>query len=170
MNIFRLFWNMILYMIGWGTLGGAALGALYGVVIAFTMLADFQRGSIWSALPGILMGSVVYGVPFGAIFGGIAGGLLGIVNGFSAGVLTKLVFSLSKNWGWYRLSIGLVTAGFALVGGTLVFGMLMNPYSVGDFMLVAGVPALIAATVFAHASQQAARRHLAAVTAANPII
>jgi len=36
-------------------------------------------------------------------------------------------------------------------------------------MLVAGIPALIAAIVFGHASQRAAKRHLAAVTS-SPVI
>ncbi len=164
MNIFRLFWNMILYMTGWGVLGGAGLGAIYGIATGVWILADLERGSIWNALPGILVASVVYGAPFGAIFGGIAGAVLGAVNGVSAGVLTRMIFSLSRNWGWYRLSIGVACIGFALVGGSLVFSLLMRPYTVVDFVLEAAVPALVAAIVFGHASQRAAKRHLAMVT------
>lgn len=168
MNLFRLFWNMILYMTRWGVLGGAGLGALYGMIIAFTMLLDFERGPIAIVLPRVVVSSITLGLPFGALFGGIAGAMLGIVNGFSAGVLTRMMFSLSRNWGWYCLSIGIASAGFALAGGAMVFSLLMTPYSVGDFLLVAGIPALIAATVFAHASQRAAKRHLSAVTASQP--
>lgn len=168
MNIFRLFWNMIWYMIGWGVLGGAGLGAFYGIAMGVWIQAGLERGSIWNALPGILLSSFVYGAPIGAIFGGIAGGMIGIVNGFSAGVLTRMVFSLSRNWGWYCLSIGAGSVGFALAGGALVFSLLMSPYSVSDFILFAGIPALIAAIVFGYASQRAAKRHLAAVTASTP--
>jgi hypothetical protein len=168
MNIFRLFWNMIWYMFRWGVLGGAGLGALYGIAMGVWIQAGPERGSIWYALPGILLSSVIYGAPIGAIFGGIAGAMLGVVNGLSAGVLTRMIFSLSRNWGWYRLSIGVATAGFALVGGMLGFSLLMNPYSVVDFILQAGVPALVAAIVFGHASQRAAKRHLATVTASQP--
>lgn len=170
MNIFRLFWDMIWYMIGWGVLGGAGLGALYGIAMGVWILADLERGSIWNAVPGILVASVIYGAPIGAIFGGIAGALLGMVNGFSAGLLTRMIFSLSRNWGWYCLSIGVATAGFALVGGALVFSLLMSPYTVVDFILEAYVPAVVAAVVFGHASQRAAKRHLTAVTASRPIM
>ncbi len=170
MNIFRLFWNMLLYMIGWGVLGGAGLGAVYGIIIAFTVLLDVQRGLNANVLFYILTLSLAVGAPFGAIFGAIVGFILGIVNGFSAGVLTRMIFSLSRNWGWYRLCIGLASAGFALAGGVLVFSVFMNPYSVGDFILSAGIPALIAAAVFGHASQRAARRHLKAVTASRPYV
>lgn len=168
MNIFRLFWNMVWYMIRWGVLGGAGLGALYGIAMGVWILSDLERGSIWNALPGILLSSVIYGAPIGAIFGGIAGAVLGVVNGLSAGVLTRMIFSLSRNWGWYRLSIGVACFGIALVGGALGFSLLMSPYSVVDFIMHAGIPALIAALVFGHASQRAAKRHLATVTASQP--
>jgi hypothetical protein len=168
MNIFRLFWNMIWYMTGWGVLGGAGLGAVYGIAIAFWILSDIERGSSLSVLPRLVVMSVVYGAPFGALFGGIAGAMLGVVNGFSAGVLTRMIFSLSRNWGWYRLSIGVATAGIALFGGILGFSLLMSPYNVIDFILLAGIPALVAAIVFALASQRAAKRHLAMVTASEP--
>jgi hypothetical protein len=168
MSIFRLFWNMIWYMTGWGVLGGVGLGALYGITMGVWIQADLERGSIWNALPGILLSSVMYGAPIGAIFGGIAGAVLGVVNGFSAGVLTRMIFSLSRNWGWYCLSIGVACFGFALFGGALGFSLLMSPYTVADFILEAAVPALVAAVVFGHASQRAAKRHLAAVTASKP--
>jgi len=168
MSIFRLFWNMVWYMTGWGVLGGAGLGAVYSIVLGFVMLVDMQRGSVWNALPGILVMSVMYGAPFGAIFGGITGALLGVANGLSMGVFTRMIFSLSRNWGWYCLSVWMASVGVALVGGTVIFGMFMVPHSVGDFLLEAGIPALVAAVVFGKASQRAARRHLAMVTASEP--
>jgi uncharacterized membrane protein len=168
MNIFRLFWNMMIYMIGWGVLGGAGLGAVYGMAMGVWILADLERGSIWNALPGILISSIIYGAPFGAMFGGIAGGMIGVANGFAAGILTRMIFSLSRNWGWYCLSVGAASVGVALVGGTVIFSLFIRPYSLGDFILHAGIPALVAAVVFGHASQRAAKRHLAAVTASRP--
>jgi hypothetical protein len=170
MNIFRLFWNMIWYMTGWGVLGGAGLGAVYGIVLGSIIQVNMERGSVWNALPGILVMSVIYGAPFGAFFGGIAGALLGMANGLSMGVLTLMIFSLSRNWGWYCLSVWMASVGVALVGGTVIFSLFIRPYSLGDFMLHAGIPALVAAVVFARASQRAAQRHLAMVTASQPVV
>lgn len=169
MSIFRIFWNMTSYMTGWGVLGGAGLGAIYGIITAFFMLLNMQNSSsITTLFDGLLLS--LMGAPFGAMFGGIAGAMLGILNGLSVGLLTQLIFSLSRNWGWYRLSIGIVSGGLALAGGALVFSVLMTPYSISDFILSAGIPALIAAVVFVHASQRAAKRHLATVTASKPYI
>jgi hypothetical protein len=160
---------MIAYITGWGVFGGAGLGAVYGMITAFFMLMNMQRSSsITTLFDGLLLS--LMGAPFGALFGGIAGALLGVANGFSVGLLTWMLFSLSRNWGWYRLSVGAVSAGVALVGGVMVFGMFIRPYSLGDFIFHAGTPALIAAVVFVHASQRAARRHLASVTASKPYV
>jgi hypothetical protein len=167
-SIIRIFWNMTSYMLRWGVLGGAVLGALYGIVIAFTIFVDYERGSIFIILPRLISSSVMLGAPFGALFGGIAGAVIGIASGVSVGLLTRMIFSLSRNWGWYRLSVGLVSVGFALVGGLLVFNLFMPSYTIAGFMLMSGIPSLVAAVVFGHASQRAAKRHLVAVTASNP--
>jgi len=73
MNLFRLFWKMIVFMIGWGMLGGAALGAAYGVIMALLMLPDFQRGVSATSLFYHIWLSIALGAPFGAVFGAIAG-------------------------------------------------------------------------------------------------
>ena len=168
MNLFRLFWKMMVYMTGWGMVGGAALGAGYGVIMALLMLPDFQRGVSATTMFYNIWLSIALGAPFGAVFGAIAGGVLGIVNGFTAGVLTRMIFSLSKNWGWYRLSIGAASTGVALTGGALIFSLLITPFTDSEFILFAGIPSLVAALVFGHASQRAAKRHLAEVTASKP--
>jgi hypothetical protein len=138
---------------------GIAFGGLYGVLMFLAMV----RNTDHNLLPGFLLAAMCLPFPLGASFGMIAGTILGFLNGVTIGLLTRLFFVPTINWKLYRSSVAVLSALCTLAGGMFIFSVVFSRSDTlyfRDFVYIVA-PALIAAIVFAYASQSTARRYMA---------
>ena len=147
-NTVSLWEHMVIEMTRYGAGRGMALGALYGIV----MLLSIQPNTTYPSIRPFLS-SAVFGLPFGAIFGVVGGIILGFSNGLMIALLTRVLFVPPIDSNLYGSSMSAVSLIFTLGSGILIFDSLTFRSSIYRFEF-AIVPALIAAIIFAYATQR----------------
>ncbi|MDQ3705088.1 MAG: hypothetical protein M3437_07675 [Chloroflexota bacterium] len=114
---------------------GALLGAIYGLLLALfytitrTTSADSSSG--WESLKNLLLGLFLLGTVaggFGAVFGAVLGIAVGFVNGLLLGGLTILAYYPPREYKYYPLVTGSISAAVA-VATTSLLGFIAVPTS-----------------------------------------
>jgi uncharacterized YccA/Bax inhibitor family protein len=114
---------------------GALLGAIYGLLLVLietmtrTTSADSSSG--WGALKDLILGLFLVGTVaggFGAMFGAVLGIAVGFVNGLLLGCLTILAYYPPREYKYYPLVTGSISAVVA-VATTSQLGFITVPTS-----------------------------------------
>ncbi len=155
------FLDMVIEMTWHGFKRGIAFGALYGVLVLLLWDRVPDSRYLVTSLPLAMM----LGLPFGAAFGMTAGVVLGIMNGLLTGILTRLLLPTPQDWKLYRSALAAFCGTATLVGGVIVFDAVNIMVSENGFFAFVVAPALIAAIVFARASERAADSYIVAIEA-----
>lgn len=160
-----VFWHFALRCVGWNLLAGGLLAGGYGMILGILLLvreASFE----WSLLSlGGSLAIVFYAGIVGAVSGFFLGLVVGLANGLMLGGLTVVFFFPNVQVENYRAALG--CGGMAVsIFCCLALGPSLERWSdpwLPDFtpielwVLIVGIPALVASGVSWWASRRLSR-------------
>ncbi len=106
---------------------GALLGAIYGLLLVLIDTMTRTWGSLKDLILGLFMVGTVAG-GFGGMFGAVLGIAVGFVNGLLLGGLTIVAYYPPREYKYYPLVTGSISAAVA-VATTSLLGFIIVPTS-----------------------------------------